>query len=112
MKQLCSFGFESAGDIIKTIISEMHAAPADTAGMLKELWKETAGEKFLNASRVYGLSKNNTVCIVCSDAAAANELYLEKKTLLNKMKEKSSELGIKIEDIKFDYKKWEAKNYE
>ena len=61
-------------------------------------------------SRIYGISKNNTVTIVCADSFIANEFYLSKDTLFKQMEEKAEKLGIKIQEIKFDYKKWKEKN--
>ena len=112
MKKLNNSNFELIEDILKTIEFKYDSSKQKDIDCLEEFWEEIVGRQLSKASRVYGISKDRTVTIVCADSFIANELYLEKDKILNKMEEKAVNLGIKIEDIKFDYKKWKENNEE
>ena len=112
MKKINNSNFELIEDVIKTIDFDYDRSVQKNMGYLKEFWENTVGEKISEISRVYSISKDNTATIVCENSFIANELYLEKDNLLKKMNEKIDKTGIKLKDIKFDYKKWKEKNYE
>ena len=112
MKKLNNSNFELIEDIIKTIDLKPEMSLQKNIDSLEEFWVEVVGENISKLSRIYNISKENTVVVICSDSYIANELYLEKETLLKKMKEKSEKLGIKIKDMKFDYKKWKERKNE
>lgn len=112
MKKLNNSNFELIEDIIKTIDLKYDGTLQKNIECLEEFWEEIVGEKISKISRVYDILKDNSVVVVCSDSFIANELYLEKDKLLNDMNYKTEKLGIKIKDIKFDYKKWKEKNNE
>ena len=75
--------------------------------MLQKIWIEAAGKKFALISKIYDIIKDDRVIIACKDSVIANELYLKKDKILQKMEEKAAKLGIKIKDVEFSYKKWE-----
>ena len=112
MEKIRYTNFELLGDIIKSIDFSYNSDVNIIKEKLHKIWKETVGEKIIKFAKVYKYSSDNILTIVCADSFVSNELYLEKEKLLTTMNKKAMETGIKIEDVKFDYKKWEEKNYE
>ena len=104
--------FETIQDIMKTLDFGYDEAAGKRAGMLESAFQSFAGGKFSTSARIYDILEDNTAVVVCSDAVTANELYMEKDKLLNIMDEKVQKSGIKIKDIKIDYKKWKERNDE
>ena len=112
MKKINNSNFELLKDIIKTI--DLNYNP-DTNEKLKEigyLWEEIIGAKIAALSKVYKLSTDNKLTIICSDSIVANELLFNKDKLITYMNDKTEFLGIKIKDIIFDYRKWKEKSDE
>lgn len=112
MKRINNSDFELIENIIKTIDFKYDSSKQKNMDILENIWCELVNDKISQISRIYDILKDNTMVVVCSDSFVANELFLEKDKLLRKMKEKSEKLGIKIKDIKFDYRKWKEKNDE
>ncbi len=98
--------FESLQSVIKDLQFNYDEKKIEKEEALTEYWKETVGKKISQYSKFYEISADNVLTIVCSDSFVANELYLEKDKLTRLMEEKTKNLGIKIKDIKFNYKKW------
>jgi|GEM_PF-4505052 len=112
MSKLSGQNFELIQDIIKTLDFSFEKSMIDKIGQLQKILEETEAGKFVPMPRVYDILENGTAVIVCADSFIANELYFEKEKLLKTMKEKADKLGIRIKDLKFDYKKWKERNYE
>ncbi|MBQ9246138.1 DUF721 domain-containing protein [bacterium] len=112
MKRINNSNFELLKDVIKELEFNYNPDSCQNTEKLSEFWVETIGEKIVNFAKFYDFSDDNILTIVCSDSYVSNELYLEKDKLLEKMNKKAQETGIKIEDIKFDYKKWKEKQHE
>ncbi len=106
MEKRSNLYFESLQNVIKDLQFNYDENKIQKEEALSEYWKETVGNKISQFSKVYEISADNILTVVCSDSFVANELYLEKDKLIRLMKEKSENLGIKIEDIRFNYKKW------
>ncbi len=112
MEKIRYTNFELLEDIIKSIDFSYNPEAAQTKKNLQNFWEETVGKKIVKLAKVYDFSADNILTIVCADSFVSNELYLEKEKLLTTMNKKTEKLGIKIEDVIFNYKKWEEKNYE
>lgn len=112
MKRINNSNFELLEDIIKTIDFNYNQDEYQKLEEIKAYWNEIIGNKISKFSKVYEISSDNTITIVCADSFITNELYFEKEKLLKYMNEKAEKLGIKIKDIKFDYKKWKESNNE
>ena len=112
MKKIRYTNFEMLEDVIKEVDFNYNPDIEKLIEKISSYWNETVGEKISKLSKVLDFSSDNILTIVCSDSFVSNELYLEKSKLLEYMNIKAQEMGIKIEDIKFDYKKWKEKNDE
>jgi hypothetical protein len=111
MKNINDSDFESIKDVIKSLNFNYNPDDYQRKETLQKCWIDTIGEKISKLAKVYNFSSDNKLTVSCADSFVANELYLEKDKILNIMNKKAQETGIKIEDIKFDYKKWkENKN--
>ena len=112
MKRINNSNFELLEDIIKNLDFNYDPSHSQTLEKLCGYWSEIIGNKISKFSKVLEISDDNTLTVACADSYIANELYFEKAKLLKKMNEKTRELGIKIVDIRFDYKKWKESNNE
>lgn len=106
MKRLNNSDF----DLIQNIIKDIDFNYEETSQLKKEelfgLWKDIIGEKISKFSKPMDLSSDGILTIACSDSFVANELYFEKDKIFSLLQEKSEKMGIKLKDIKFDYRKW------
>lgn len=105
MKRLNYSNFELVQDIIGDLKINYNSDNYRIVESLNEYWRETVGENVAKYSKLINFSKN-IITVTCADSFVANELYLRKAKILEFMSKKITNLGIKIEDIKFDYKKW------
>ena len=112
MKRINNSNFELLEDIIKTIDFNYNPDSQNVVNELNALWREVVGNKISKYSKVYEISSDNNLTIICADSYISNELLFNKNKLIDFMNEKTKKLGIKIEDIRFDYKKWKEKSNE
>ena len=112
MKRINNSNFELLEDIIKTIDFNYNPDSQNVVNELNALWREVVGNKISKYSKVYEISSDNNLTIICADSYISNELLFKKNKLIDFMNEKTKKLGIKIEDIRFDYKKWKEKSNE
>lgn len=105
MKKLNYSNFELVQDIIVDLKINYNETDSQLVEKLGELWKEIIGNTVSKYSKVNCVSED-VLFITCSDSFIANELYIQKAKILEFMDKKVGNLGIKIKDIRFDYKKW------
>ena len=109
MEKLNNSNFELLKNIFKEISFDYDETKAGAKEELFKSWEEIIGNKISQMSRMYEISDDNILTIACSDSFVANELYFEKEKIMSLIEEKSQKLGIKIKDIKFNYKIWKEK---
>ena len=112
MKRLNNSNFELLEDIIKNLDFNYDPSRNQILDSLDSYWIETIGNKISKFSKVLEFSSDDILTVTCADSFIANELYFAKTKIIGEMNKKAKELGIKIEDIKFDYKKWKERNNE
>ena len=110
MKRINNSNFELLQDVIKELEFNYVEDKFQNTEKIAGYWIETVGSKISKFSKVLELSDDNMLTVACADSFVANELYLEKAKLLKIMNDKAENLGIKIKDIKFNYKKWKEQN--
>lgn len=106
MKKIYNSNFEMIQDVIKEIDFNYEASVQESKEEFFKSWEQIIGRKISKLTKPYEISDDNVLTIRCADSYVANELYFEKEKILSLVKEKTEKLGIKIEDIRFDYKKW------
>ncbi len=106
MKKILYTQFKNLNEIIEQLAQKKEIKKAITRSNLYKFWAKVAGEKFAQNSKPYSMTKNFTMVIACKTPTVAQELMLRKTQLLVKFKPYVESLHIKLEDLKFDTKKW------
>lgn len=107
-KKILYTDFEDASSIIETMLSSKDLKKAVTRSNLYKFWEKIIGKKFSDKSKPYGMARNGTMIIACANSAIAQELMLQKPQILEKFQPYLKSLHLKVTDMKFDQKKWEA----
>lgn len=105
MEKLNNSNFELLKNIFKDISFDYDETQTEAKEELFKSWEEIIGNKISKMSKMYEIS-DDVLTIACSDSFVANELYFEKEKIMSLIEEKAQKLGIKIKDIKFNYKIW------
>ena len=106
MKKILYTKFKYIDDLISDLAQKKEIKKAITRSNLCKFWANVAGEKFAQNSRPYSMTRGNAMVIACETPIVAQELMLHKTRLLAKFKPYAQSLNIKLEDLKFDSKKW------
>ena len=88
------------------LLEKKEVKKAITRSNLYKFWGKIAGAKFAQKSKPYSLIAGGTMVIACETPAVAQELMLKKTQLLVKLKPYAESLKMKVNDLKFDTKKW------
>lgn len=108
MKKVLYTNFVSTEEIIAEMLENKDIKKAVTRSNLYKFWSKAAGEKFADKSKPYSLLPKGIMVIACENAIVAQELMLKKTQILLKLQPYLKSLKIKIEDLKFDPKKWQV----
>lgn len=98
--------FEDAESIINNILNSKDLKKAITRNNLYKFWDKIVGKKFSEKSKPYGMLGGGILVIACANSAVAQELMLQKFQIMQKFTPYLKSLHIKVNDIKFDQKKW------
>ena len=108
MKKILYTDFEDVGSIVETMLTSKELKKAITRNNLYKFWTKVVAKKFSDKSKPYGMLGGGTMIIACQNAMVAQELVLQKSQILEKFQPYLKSLHIKVNDIKFDCKKWET----
>ncbi len=108
MKKVLYTNFVSTEEIIADMLENKDIKKAVTRSNLYKFWSKAAGEKFANKSKPYSLLPGHIMVIACENAIVAQELMLKKTQILLKLQPYLKSLKIKVQDLKFDPKKWQV----
>ncbi len=106
MKKVLYTNFVSTEEIIAEMLENKDIKKAVTRSNLYKFWSKAAGEKFADKSKPYSLLPKGIMVIACENAIVAQELMLKKTQILLKLQPYLKSLKIKVQDLKFDPKKW------
>ena len=106
MKNVLYTNFVSTEEIIAEMLENKDIKKAVTRSNLYKFWSKAAGEKFADKSKPYSLLPKGIMVIACENAIVAQELMLKKTQILLKLQPYLKSLKIKVQDLKFDPKKW------
>lgn len=106
MEKVLYTNFTSTEELVDELLKQKEFKKAMTRTTLSKFWKDVAGEKFAKKSKPWGMLGGNTMIIACENAIVAQELLLHKAQLLEKFKPYTKSLKIRVDDLKFDAKKW------
>lgn len=71
-----------------------------------KFWENILPEKFKSKSKPYSMLPGGVMVIACQNPVVAQELSLYKVKLIQKFTPYMKSLNIRINDLKFDPKKW------
>ena len=108
MQKILYTDFVSTEELLTELMGNKDIKKAITRSNLYKFWGRVAGAKFAQKSKPYSMLGGGVMVIACESAAVAQELMLKKTQLIVKLKPYLESLKIKVSDLKFDTKKWEA----
>ena len=106
MEKVLYTNFTSTEELVNELLEQKEFKKAMTRTNLMKFWKNVAGTKFAEKSEPWGMLGSDTMIIACENAIVAQELLLQKLKLLEKFKPYAKSLKIRVEDLRFDAKKW------
>lgn len=106
MKKILYTDFVGTDSIIEKMLEEKEIRKAITRNNLYRFWAKVAGAKFAQKSRPYSMLGGNVMVIACENGIVAQELMLKKTQILVKLRPYLDSLKLKVNDLKFDPKKW------
>ena len=106
MSKVLYTDFEGVDDIISSMMDNPQLKKAITRTNLYKFWDSILPEKLKGKSRPYGMLPGGTMSVACQNPIIAQELNLQKIMLIKKFEPYAKSLNIRIQDIKFDPKKW------
>lgn len=112
MKKVLYTDFVGIDETIGKMLSDKDFKKAITRSNLYTFWANVVGEKFAKKSRPFSMSTNNTMIIACANATVAQELLFRKNKILKELEPFVKSLKIKVNDLKFDPKRWIAEEDE
>lgn len=108
MKKILYTDFVSTEELMAELLEQKDFKKAMTRSNLYKFWGKVAGAKFAGKSKPYSMLGGGIMVIACENPVVAQELMLKKTQLLIKFKPYLESLKIKVKDLRFDTKKWEA----
>lgn len=106
MSKVLYTDFEGVDDIISSMMDNPQLKKAITRTNLYKFWDSILPEKLKGKSRPYGMLPGGTMSVACQNPIIAQELNLQKIMLIKKFEPYAKSLNIRIQDMKFDPKKW------
>ena len=107
MKKILYTDFVSTEELVAELLEKKEIKKAITRSNLYKFWGKVAGAKFAQKSKPYSMLPGGIMVVACETPAVAQELMLKKTQLLVKLKPYTESLKMKVNDLKFDTKKWE-----
>lgn len=106
-KKVLYTDFEGVDEIVSQLLKDNNVLKkAITRNNLFKFWKKVVGEKFHNNSRPYSMTSGLVMVVACKNSAVAQELMLRKTKIMNDLKPYLKSLKMKINDLRFDVKRW------
>lgn len=100
--------FEGLDSIIENMMDNPQFKKAVARTNLFNMWDSILPEKFKKKSRPFSMLPQGVMVIACENPVIAQELSFRKVLLLQKFQPYTKALNLKVNDFKFDPKKWEG----
>jgi hypothetical protein len=98
--------FEGIDSIIDTMMDNPQLKKAVTRTTLFKFWDNILPQKFKGKSRPFSMLPKGVMVVACANPVVAQELSLYKVMLLKKFEPYIKSMKMKVNDLKFDPKKW------
>ena len=106
MKKVLYTDFEGVDTVISTMMDNPQLTKAITRTSLCNFWDKILPQKFKGKSKPYSMLPGGVMVIACQNPIVAQELSLYKVILLKKFEPYIKSLKMRVQDFKFDPKKW------
>ncbi|MBR6098703.1 DUF721 domain-containing protein [bacterium] len=106
MKKILYTDFVSTEELMEELLENRDIQKAVKRSNLCKFWGRVAGAKFASKSKPFSMLGGGVMVIACETPAVAQELMLKKTQLLVKFKPYADSLKMKVNDLRFDTKKW------
>lgn len=106
MKKVLYTDFEGVDSVISSMMDNPHLKKAIARTNLYNFWDKILPQKFKNKSKPYSMLPGGLMVIACENPVVAQELSLYKVILLKKFEPYLKTLKMRVNDFKFDPKKW------
>lgn len=106
MKKVLYTDFEGVDSVISSMMDNPQLKKAITRTNLINFWDKILPVKFKGKSKPYSMLPGYVMVIACENPIVAQELSLYKVILLKKFEPYLKSLRMKVNDFKFDPKKW------
>ena len=108
MSKVLYTDFEGVDDIIGSMMDNPQLKKALTRTNMYKFWDSILPEKFRGKSKPYGMLPGGVMTVACQNPIVAQELSLHKVMLLKKFEPYAKSLKMRVVDLRFDPKRWEA----
>ena len=108
MSKVLYTDFEGVEDIIGSMMDNPQLKKAITRTNLYKFWDSILPEKFKGKSKPFGMLPGGIMTVACQNPIVAQELSLHKIMLIKKFEPYAKSLKMRVVDMKFDPKRWEA----
>lgn len=108
MSKVLYTDFEGVDDIIGSMMDNPQLKKAITRTNMYKFWDSILPEKFRGKSKPYGMLPGGIMTVACQNPIVAQELSLHKIMLIKKFEPYAKGLKMRVIDLRFDPKKWEA----
>ena len=106
MSKVLYTDFEGDEDIISSMMDNPQLKKAITKTNLYKFWDSILPEKFRGKSKPFGMLPGGIMTVACQNPIVAQELSLHKIMLIKKFEPYAKSLKIRVQDLKFDPKRW------
>ena len=108
MSKILYTDFEGVDDIIGSMMDNPQLKKALTRTNMHKFSDSILPEKFRGKSKPYGMLPGGVMTVACQNPIVAQELSLHKVMLLKKFEPYAKSLKMRVVDLRFDPKRWEA----
>ena len=110
MSKVLYTDFEGVEDVISKMMDNPQLKKALTRTNMYKFWDNILPEKHKGKSKPYGMLPGGIMTVACQNPIIAQELSLHKIMLLKKFEPFAKSLKMRITDLRFDPKRWDAVN--
>jgi hypothetical protein len=108
MSKVLYTDFEGVDDVIGSMMDNPNLKKAITRTNMYKFWDSILPEKFKGKSKPFSMLPGGVMTIACQNPVVAQELNLNKIMLIKKFEPYAKSLKMRVVDMRFDFRKWEA----
>lgn len=106
MKKILYTKFETAGDVLSSVLKNTDLQAGIKKTTLSKFWGKIVGKKFEELSKPVSLNNQGLLTVACANSFVTSELLMFKPDILKKLEPYAKSLDIYVSDINFSHKIW------